>query len=208
MGHQRTPSAGVSRAASLRSNGASGSSSRSSSPVKATPSASTSASAVASPRTSRLTAPSSPVKRIPSLTLKPRKSFPRQPSSAESSVPQSPALQTPKIGSSSSQEALVQVQRTSSPFALPPQNAIVEPPPPPSPVAHTFLQPPAPIDSSPSLNGTKLAPSPSISRVPSHEPTSPITVSSRAYSLHALISVKILAYRRFCYACKNTRTRS
>jgi dynactin 1 len=207
MGHQRTPSTGVSRAASLRSNGASGSSSRSSSPVKATPSASTSASAVASPRTSRLTAPSSPVKRIPSLTLKPRKSFPRQPS-AESSVPQSPALQTPKIGSSSSQEALVQVQRTSSPLALPPQNAIVEPPPPPSPVAHTFLQPPAPIDSSPSLNGTKLAPSPSISRVPSHEPTSPITVSSRAYSLHALISVKILAHRRFCYACKNTRTRS
>ncbi|KAG1848525.1 dynein associated protein-domain-containing protein [Suillus subalutaceus] len=187
MSHQRTPSTGVSRAASLRSNGASGSSSRSSSPVKATPSASTSASAVASPRTSRLTAPSSPAKRIPSLTLKPRRSFPRQPS-AESSVPQSPALQTPKIGSSSSQEALVQVQRTSSPLALPPQNAALEPPPPPSPVAHTFLQPPAPIDSSPSLNGTKLAPSPSISRVPSHEPTSPITRTEDS-AMHAKIRV-------------------
>ncbi|KAG1758451.1 dynein associated protein-domain-containing protein [Suillus occidentalis] len=175
MGHQRTPSTG-------------GSSSRSSSPVKATPSASTSASAVASPRTSRLTAPSSPAKRIPSLTLQPRKSFPRQPST-ESSAPQSPALQTPRIGSSSSQEALVQVQRTSSPLALPPQNASMEPPPPPpSAVAHTFLQPPASIDSSPSLNGTKLASSLSISRVPSHEPTSPITRTEDS-AMHAKIRV-------------------
>ncbi|KAG2122581.1 dynein associated protein-domain-containing protein [Suillus clintonianus] len=185
MSHQRTPSTGVSRAASLRSNGASGSSSRSSSPVKATPS--TSASAIASARTSRLAAPSSPAKRIPSLTLQPRKSFSRQ-LPAESSAPLSPALQTPRIGPSSSQEALVQVQRTSSPLALPPQNAVVEPPPPPSPVAHTFLQPPAPIDSSPSLNGTKLAPSPSISRVPSHEPTSPITRTEDS-AMHAKIRV-------------------
>ncbi|KAG1742767.1 dynein associated protein-domain-containing protein [Suillus paluster] len=187
LGHQRTPSASLSRAASLRSNGASGSSSRSSSPVKPTPSTSTPASAVASPRTSRLAPPSSPAKRIPSLTLQPRKSFPRLPS-AESAAPLSPALQTPKIGSSPSQEPVIQLQRTSSPLALP-QNAVVEPPPPLSPVAHTLLQPPVPIDSSPSpINGTKLAPSPSISRVPSHEPSSPITRTEDS-AMHAKIRV-------------------
>jgi dynactin 1 len=177
MGHQRTPSTGLSRAASLRSNGASGSSSRSSSPVKPTPSTPSSSSAsLATPRTSRLAPPSSPAKRPP-LALQPRKSFARQ-SPGESSAPLSPALplQTPRKASPS-QEAVTQVQRTSSPLALPPQNAIIDPP--PMPVVQASRHPPIPINSTPSItNGTTLALPPSISRAISHDPSSPITVSS------------------------------
>lgn len=180
MGHQRSPSAGLSRAASLRSNNASGSSSRSSSPSKPTPStpSASASTSTATPRTSRL-APPSPIKRQ-SLVLQPRKSFTRQ-SPGESPAPPSPALQNSRLGTSPSREAASQAQRTSSPLALPPQNAVIEPPPPPTPVVQAPLQPPTPIDSTPSItNGTTLVPPTPISRVPSHDPSSPITVSPQS----------------------------
>ncbi|KAI5998160.1 dynein associated protein-domain-containing protein [Pisolithus albus] len=119
-GHQRTPSTGVSRAGSLRSAGAS-SSSRSSSPVKPPTSLMPLPSGTASPRISRLAPPSSPVKRIPSLALQPRKSFPRT-SSADSSGPLSPALQTPRSTRLPVQDtSIITSQRATSPLSLPPQ---------------------------------------------------------------------------------------
>lgn len=204
MGHQRSPSTGLSRAASLRSNGASGSSSRSSSPSKPTPSipSASASTSIASPRTSRLAPPSSPVKR-PNLALQPRKSFARQ-SPGEPTAPMSPVLQNSRIGTSPSQETTNQVQRTSSPLSLPPQNAIVEPPLPPTPVVQALRQPPTPIESTPSLtNGTTLAPPTSISRVPSHDPSSPITVGTYVYFIFTNSSPKIPAHRRFCHAREN-----
>ncbi|OAX37534.1 hypothetical protein K503DRAFT_850414 [Rhizopogon vinicolor AM-OR11-026] len=200
MGHQRTPSTGLSRAASLRSNGASGSSSRSSSPSKPTPSTPASSSAsLATPRTSRLAPPSSPAKpplspaKRPSLALQPRKSFARQ-SPGEPAAPPSPALHNPRIGTSPSQEAVTQVRRTSSPLVLPPQNAIVEPPPPPTPVVQAPRQPPTPVESTPSItNGTTLAPPTPISRVPSHDPSSPIT---RTEDSAMLAKIRVLEAKR------------
>ncbi|KAI6120904.1 dynein associated protein-domain-containing protein [Pisolithus croceorrhizus] len=162
-GHQRTPSTGVSRAGSLRSAGAS-SSSRSSSPVKPPSSLMPLPSGTASPRISRLAPPSSPVKRISSLALQPRKSFPRT-SSADSSTPLSPALQTPRSNRLPVQDiTIITSQRATSPLSLPPQTGSptrsepVEPQPsPPAPV--TALQVLPQVSSLPSLaNGSVASP--------------------------------------------------
>ncbi|KAI6012667.1 dynein associated protein-domain-containing protein [Pisolithus orientalis] len=173
-GHQRTPSTGVSRAASLRSAGAS-SSSRSSSPVK--PPASLMPllpSGTASPRISRLAPPSSPVKRISSLALQPRKSFPRT-SSGDSSGPLSPALQTPRSNRLPVQDTtIVTSQRATSPLSLPPQTGSptrsepAEPQLPPEPVA---------VSSLPSLtSGSVSSPIvPSLSGGPLQAPTIPVS---------------------------------
>ncbi|KAH7920934.1 hypothetical protein BV22DRAFT_1097308 [Leucogyrophana mollusca] len=178
IGHQRTPSTGLARAASLRSSG----SSRSSSPVKGQSNGIPPSSVTASPRSSRLAPPSSPVKRIPSLALQPRKSFPRQ-ASGESSAPLSPALPpTPRNGYSPSQDPTLvpPVQRTSSPLAIPQQT--ISPPSPPSPPpiqTQAPLLPPAPIVSTPSLtNGSSHARSISITKPPS-QPSSPVVTRTQ-----------------------------
>ncbi|KIJ13750.1 hypothetical protein PAXINDRAFT_170080 [Paxillus involutus ATCC 200175] len=130
VGHQRTPSTGLSRATSLRSSGAS-SSSRSSSPVKApTPVTSMLPPAgTSSPRTSRLAPPSSPAKRMPSLTLQPRKSFPRS-APGENGGPLSPSLPTPRTAALAPPSSpphdttiIVPAQRATLPVSLPPQTA-------------------------------------------------------------------------------------
>ena len=97
VGHQRTSSTGLTRPTPLRSGTTSAtSSSRSSSPVKPPLSATSMLSPPgSSPHISRLAPPSSPVKRIPSLTLQPRKSFPRQ--STTDTVPASPSLPSTRM---------------------------------------------------------------------------------------------------------------
>ncbi|KAG6334284.1 hypothetical protein ID866_4799 [Astraeus odoratus] len=160
-GHQRTPSTGPARAASLRS---SGPSSRSSSPVKASATSLPPPPGIASPRISRLAPPASPVKRIPSLALQPRKSFPRT-ASGESSGPLSPALQTSRSNQPPSQDTSILVsQRTTSPLSLPSQvpSPAIQPaslqPQSLSPGAVTPSQPPALASSAPS--NTRGLPSP------------------------------------------------
>ncbi|KAI6031243.1 dynein associated protein-domain-containing protein [Pisolithus microcarpus] len=162
-GHQRTPSTGVSRAGSLRSAGAS-SSSRSSSPVKPPTSLMPLPSGTASPRISRLAPPSSPAKRISSLALQPRKSFPRT-SSADSSGPLSPALQTPRSTRLPVQDtSILTSQRATSPLSLPPQTGsptrsepVESQPSPPAPAATSQVLPQ--VLSIPSLtNGSVASP--------------------------------------------------
>ncbi|KAH7886311.1 dynein associated protein-domain-containing protein [Phlebopus sp. FC_14] len=145
-GHHRTPSTGLARATSLRSSAAS-SSSRSSSPVKSQTGSMqhpSGQSGTASPRTSRLAAPYSPAKRLPSLALQPRKSFPHP---GDSSGSLSPVTQTPRTASLSPQEKTIVVptQRTTSPLSLPPKTA--------SPRSqHQPLQPPPAVPiSAPSI---------------------------------------------------------
>ncbi|KAH7911588.1 dynein associated protein-domain-containing protein [Hygrophoropsis aurantiaca] len=172
IGHQRTPSTGLARAASLRSSG----SSRSASPVKSQTNGLPPSSITASPRSSRLAPPTSPAKRIPSLALQPRKSFPRQ-SSGESAAPLSPALPpTPRSNYSPSQDPTLvpSAQRTSSPLAIPQQT--ISPPSPP-PIQTIQIEPavpaPAPITTTPSLTNGSHARSVSITKPPT-QPSSPI----------------------------------
>ncbi|EGN93727.1 hypothetical protein SERLA73DRAFT_172019 [Serpula lacrymans var. lacrymans S7.3] len=168
LGHQRTPSTGLARASSLRS--AASSSSRSSSPAKPHASALPAAGTAASPRISRL-APTSPAKRIPALSLQPRKSFPRQ-SSAESSAPLSPAFPPPRITESPSQEPSLSKgvslpKRISSPPSPPPHKS--------SPLqAPSLVPPPVPIAPSLSNGSTSIhVASPVATKAPS-QPSSPV----------------------------------
>ncbi|KAI9569455.1 dynein associated protein-domain-containing protein [Boletus coccyginus] len=126
-GHQRTSSTGLVRPSPLRSGATSAtSSSRSSSPAK--PTSLLSPPGSSTPHISRLAPPSSPVKRIPSLSLQPRKSFPRQ--STADNVPPSPSLPTratapPARALSSSQpdEASITVTVTASGSTVLPSSA-------------------------------------------------------------------------------------
>ncbi|KAL4067219.1 dynein associated protein-domain-containing protein [Scleroderma yunnanense] len=119
VAHQRTPSTGLARAASLRSSAAS---SRSASPVKPPSISIPPPSGTASPRISRLAPPGSPAKRISSLALQPRKSFPRS-SSGDSNGPLSPALQTRANQTLARDTNILVSQRPSSPLSLPPRVA-------------------------------------------------------------------------------------
>ncbi|KAG6380679.1 dynein associated protein-domain-containing protein [Boletus reticuloceps] len=198
VGHTRTSSTGLVRPNPLRSGATSAtSSSRSSSPVKPTPSGTSllSPPGRSSPHISRLAPPSSPVKRIPSLTLQPRKSFPRQ--STIDNVPPSPSqpatrMTAPSVSTLSSSQLdkasiIVPSSRTtllspSAPLTSSPQPQLqpLQQSPVPEPAS---LLPPAQITLSSSLMGAPVSATPSLTNKSGHvravsitrEPSSPIT---------------------------------
>ena len=204
-GHQRTPSTSLARPNSLRSGATSvTSSSRSSSPAKPPPSASSMLSPPgrSSPHTSRLVPPSSPVKRIPSLSLQPRKSFPRQ--STLDGAPPSPSVPTarslvPPPSSSPSHETSIAAptpRKTILPFA--PQTSSPQPQPQilrRSPVSEAVPLPPAQITPSSSLASASAHAAPSFTLGPGHtravsmtrEPSSPIATVCLNFISHSIL---------------------
>ncbi|KAF8555146.1 dynactin [Imleria badia] len=191
--HQRTSSTSLAPPTPLRSGATSTtSSSRSSSPAK--PSTSLlSLPGRSSPHISRLAPPSSPLKRIPSLTLQPRKSFPRQ--STADNVPPSPSfpstrMTAPPVPAPPSSQASITVTsaRTSvlSSFAplTSPQSQLQPLHQSPVPELASLL-PPAQITPS-SLTSAPASAAPSLTSRPGHaravsiarEPSSPIATVS------------------------------
>ncbi|KAG9313881.1 dynein associated protein-domain-containing protein [Chiua virens] len=161
--HQRTPSTSLARPSPSRSATATSSSSRSSSPVKPGPSGTSMLSppGSSSPHVSRLAPPSSPAKRIPSLSLQPRKSFPRQstldaaPPSPSVSSARTPAsgLQPPSPSSIHEASVTVPASRTTM-LSFAPQTSS------PQPQLLSLQQ--SPVPESASLPPAQIAPSTSL----------------------------------------------